>query len=100
VIALVVLTALGIFALRASFIVGSERLVLPPRLAAALSHTRPAVFGALLVSATVGGGHPALPDGVTIVVLGVTALVARRHSMGPTVLAGIAAIAAIGLIGA
>jgi branched-subunit amino acid transport protein len=95
----VLISAAGIFALRASFIVSAGRFELPARCTAALRHTRPAVLGALLMSSTVEGGPASLPDTATLVVLALVAVVARRSAMGPTVLAGMGAITVLGVLG-
>jgi branched-subunit amino acid transport protein len=97
---ILLLAGAGIYAIRASFIVGGGRLHLPARVQGSLGHARAAVLGALIVGVLTGGGAgPAgLLDPVGLAVVVAAALVARRAGTGPVVLAGLGAIAVAGLI--
>ena len=99
-IALVALAAIGIFALRASFVVTAGRFELPASWNAALSHARPAVLGSLLVSIVAGGGHSSSPDITALVVVGLAALASTRLDMGRTVGVGLVAIVVAGWLAA
>ena len=99
-IALVALAAIGIFALRASFLVTADRFQLPASWSAALSHARPAVLGSLLVSIVAGGGLTSSPDITALVVVGVAALAGTRLDMARTVGVGLVAIALAGWLAA
>jgi branched-subunit amino acid transport protein len=95
-IALVALAAIGIFALRASFLVTAGRFELPASWSAALSHARPAVLGSLLASIVAGGGLTSSPDVTALVVVCVAALASTRLDMSGTVGVGLVAIAFAG----
>jgi branched-subunit amino acid transport protein len=99
-IALVALAAIGIFALRASFLVTADRFQLPTSWKAALPHARPAVLGSLLMSIVAGGGFTSSPDITALVVVGVAALASTRLDMGRTVGVGLVAIVVAGWLAA
>lgn len=96
------LAGTGIYAMRASFIVGGRRLHLPSGMQGALGHARAAVLGALIVGMLTGGGAgPAgLLDPVGLAVVATAAFVARRadRGVGTVVLAALGAIAVLGML--
>lgn len=94
----VLLAAVGIYGIRAFFLVTAGRFALPPRVEALLQHTRPAVFGALLAGGVVDAAPPSMPDPTGLAVLAVVALAARRGTMTHMVIAGMATIAAVGML--
>ncbi len=97
--ALLAATGLGIYALRASFLVAGRRVRLGPGTRAALDHARAPLLGALL--ANLVAQHPGaggLVDPAAVAVVAVAALAARAGGTAAAVVAGLVVIAALGLL--
>lgn len=100
VLALLALTGLGIYALRASFLVAGGRVRLGPGARAALHHARAPLLGALLAGVvTAHAGAAGAVDPAAATVVAAAALAARRGGTAAAVLAGLVAIAALGTWG-
>lgn len=98
-LALLALTGLGIYALRASFLVAGDRVRLGPGARAALNHARAPLLGALLANVVVQRPSVAgLVDPGALAVVAVAALAARARGTAAAVLAGLVAIAALGAL--
>ena len=96
-IGMLALAGLGIYAIRASFVVAGHRVRLGGRARRALDHGRVALLGALLADLmTRQPGVHWLVDPTAAVVVATAALAARRGGTAAAVLGGLAAIVAIG----
>lgn len=99
-LALLALTGLGIYAIRASFVLAGDRVRLRPGARAALDHARAPLLGALLAGVVTQQPGAAGPvDPAALAVVAVAALAARRGGTAGAVLAGLVVIAAIGSLG-
>jgi branched-subunit amino acid transport protein len=98
-VAWLALTGLGIYALRASFLLAGDRVRLGPGARRALDHARAPLLGALLASVlTQRPDLAGLVDPMAAAVVAVAALAARKGGTAAAVLAGLVAIAALGAL--
>ncbi|MFP5451969.1 MAG: hypothetical protein ACLGG9_09505 [Thermoleophilia bacterium] len=96
---LLAVAGLGIYAIRASFVVAGERVRLGPGTRAALGHARAPLVAALLTGLIAQRPAAGLPvDPVAVAVVAVAALAVRRGGTASAVLAGLATIAALGTL--
>jgi branched-subunit amino acid transport protein len=93
------LAGLGIYGIRASFLLSAGRVRLGPACRRALGHARVALLGALLADVLTRQPSAAgLLDPTALVVVVVAALAARRAGPAAAVPAGLIAIVALGLL--
>ncbi|HEX6311560.1 MAG TPA: AzlD domain-containing protein [Acidimicrobiia bacterium] len=95
-LALLAVTGVLLYGLRASFIVPAGRLTIPAGLERLLEHARPAVLAALLVSVIVGGPGTGF-DPAAVVVAAVAMVAASRLSFLATTVVGLATIGLLAL---
>ncbi len=97
-LAMLALTGVGIYAIRASFLLAGGRVRLGGHTRRALENARPALLAALVAGAVMPPGAGWSPDLRAVAVVAVAALVARRGGTAAAVPAGLAAIVALGLL--